>query len=166
MAKENNLYSKTLNRLKNNFLVVIILILFVGITGSAKLISSVEEIRNFIVGEHIRLKSVNDITFTTELTPGKLSRDYVIGKQPPYNIPTETVIWKAKIYKEQSAKPEHKLRVISEDIVIDLYIKDYKLLRLLQKLKTDTEIIFKGKLNDRPNDLDLDIDVDEVFFDL
>lgn len=49
----------------------------------------------------------------------------------------------------------------------NFYISNFKLLRLLKKMRPNTEIIFTARINDRKHSsLELDLDVKDVFFDL
>jgi hypothetical protein len=159
-------YEKVIQWLKNNLLVTIILVAFVAITGTATLIKSVKEIRDMFFGETINVLVYNpaEISLSTKWTPEYITEQYVIGKSQPYSIPKETVIWKAYIYGHQGVGD--KIRVVSGDTVIDLWISDYKVVKFLQSLKPNTNIVFTGTIDDKSPDMDLDVNVKKIYLNI
>jgi hypothetical protein len=123
--KSANKYDKTINLLKNNFVIVLAILMFVSITASAELISSIESIRHFVIGDHLMINSVEEIELTTDLTPNILSDKYVIGKNPPYDFPDRIVTWKAEIQEDNRENSENILLVKSENIMMNLYISNF-----------------------------------------
>ncbi len=147
------------NRLLNIKPIAAVALIAGIIIGTGSLISSISEIRHFVIGEHILLKDISQVKFS-ELSPELIRKNV----REPAKFNGKNVTWKAAIYEEQSPLSDHKIKVISDDTVIDLHVKEPQVLKLLHQLKVGSKIIFTGTVNDRPRDADLDIDLQEIFW--